>query len=211
MTRFQSDVVSLIATMVKTFRRNKRYKFVSDRIYRGRAPSASGVFEEEVARLIESHTSSSIKIYIDSPISFRKRPGERATIIYPDISLIRGSKLVGLVECKIDLGYLSDKWAKEYKQKIKALKQSGKFNIHREQISAHKDMLDFGVILSNSNHPENIEHFYNGVGDYCVFLSECRSHPNNNDIQPRKYVEDVGTQEEYREWRKLSGFLRALP
>ena len=72
MSNFNNDVLNLISDVAVSFQSNKLHKRLSYRITRGRAPSLSGEFENNLAKLFERHTSNNIDLFVDTSFSYIK-------------------------------------------------------------------------------------------------------------------------------------------
>lgn len=70
MNTFEDDVVKLVDNALQMFMRRKSARSVLNRIRRGQAPSSAPEFKEELAKLVEKHTSEDINLIIDFPLNF---------------------------------------------------------------------------------------------------------------------------------------------
>ena len=96
------------------------------RISRGRALSASHRYEELMARALQGLLPNDRRIYIDTPLALNsKQASQRVQTAYPDIMILNDKKnrLRGIVELKIDLGWLGDAWITKANNFQKAVKE----------------------------------------------------------------------------------------
>jgi hypothetical protein len=112
--------------VVKTFHEKRESKALDGeegRVIRGRSPSSSSDLEDLLAITISKILDSSFRFLVDKAISFKTPEMARAKTIYPDIMIIRDDVLVGIIELKIDLGYLKMDWIEKYMETQNMLAQ----------------------------------------------------------------------------------------
>ncbi len=212
---FNHDIVQLISVMVKAFHKKKKGKSITERIQRGRARASANEFEEELSRLIEKYTPADVRLLVDFPMSFGKSSSKRAKTIYPDIAFIRGGSLIGIVEAKIDLGYLSRDWVRERKQITRHLISNGIVQAEECEISVSKRLMTACIVLTAKNHTERLLDFKKKVDNAFVLISKEHSHPNDNNIVGRSavkgYLEKIALDKSHKqEWKRLEQFVRHL-
>lgn len=215
MNSFNHDVIQLITVMVKVFHKKKKSKRITKRIQRGRARASANEFEEELSRLIEKYTPADVRILVDFPLSLEKSASKRAKTIYPDIAFIRGNSLIGIVEAKIDLGYLSPDWGRDRKQIIKQLTSDGIVKAEEHEISVSKRLMTACVILTAKNHTERLPRFKKEVNNAFVLVSQEHSHPNDDNIVGRSavkgYLAAIAQDKSHRrEWKRFERFIQHL-
>lgn len=142
--------------VVKTFQKKRESKALDGergRVIRGRSPSSSSDLEDLLALAISQILDSNYRFLVDKPISFKTPEMTRAKTIYPDIMIIRDDVLVGIIELKIDLGYLNMDWIEKYEKTQNALAQLSKISYkdpNAENID-ERIFLKIGVnLLANS-------------------------------------------------------------
>ena len=215
MNSFNRDVAQLIDVMVGVFQKKKRGKFLTERIQRGRARASANEFEEELSRLFEKHTPTDIQVLVDFPLSFEKPSLKRVKTIYPDIAFIRDNSLMGIVEAKIELGYLSPDWARDRNQIISQLISAGIVRVEEREISVSKRLMTACVILTAKNHTERLPRFRKEVDNAFVLISQEHPHPNDDKIVGRAVVENYLAEitldkSHQQEWKKFERFIRRL-
>ncbi len=212
MNNFAADVVRLIEHMVEAFQRKKRGKKITARIERGRASASSSDFEEGLAKLIEDHTPKDLEIRVDFPISYRPQSSNRARTIYPDIALVRNNSLIGIMEAKIDLGYLPPGWARTRVHTLKQMMSVGRVALDKRTLAVSNRLRSACVVLSARNHPERLPGFVKEVKNAIILLSKEDRHPNDVGRGSREtYLVKVKEDKLHgRQWRKLQRFVHAI-
>lgn len=207
MSAFENDVVELVHNMLHVFNRKREHKCISNRICRGRAPSSGPEFEEELAKLVEKHTPDDVNLLIDFPLSFRPYSAAKTRRIYPDIAVVRQSCLIGILEAKIDLGYVPSDWLKTQKQKLDELALVGKVTTKGQEYDVLRQLKIANVVLSAHNHTEQL---LEGSDSVFVLLSTKHSHPNDGRIKIDLYIDQLRTDNDYNQWGKLEHFIAEL-
>jgi hypothetical protein len=213
MNSFNNDVFQLISEMVKVFHNKKKSK---ERNQCGRARASGNEFEEELRHLIEKYTPKDIRIFVDFPLSLEKSsPKLRTKTFYPDIAFIRGKSLIGIVEAKIDLGYLSKDWVSDREKIINQLKFDGKVKKRGSEFSVSKRFMTACVILTARNDKKRLPLFRKDVENTFVLISQEHCHPNNDKIVRRvkkDYLEGIKQDDELhqKEWKRFEQFIQKL-
>ncbi len=218
MNDFNHDVIQLITVMVKVFHEKKKGKVITERIQRGRSRDSANEFEEELSRLIEKYTPVDIRILVDCPLSLEKSTSKkRAKTIYPDIAFIRGNSLIGIVEAKIDLGYLSPDRVPDREQIIRQLVSDGIVKAEGRKIAVSKRLMTATacVILTANNDHGHLPRFKKEVDNAFVLVSQEHAHPNDDNIVGRSavkdYLEEVAQDKSHRqEWKRFERFIQHL-
>jgi len=213
-----AEVKALIAEMIDAAQRNKVKKSISERIVRGRAPSLSYEFEEGFARLLAVALPQRYKILIDYPMSYEVEGKGRKKTSYPDIAIVRDSKvLTGIIELKIDLGYLREGWVESSASSLSDLRNAtevtfktdvGRTAGEKVKVTVDPDLQRAIVLLTGINDHGRLPGFV--VQPNCFVLSS-NVHPNGPEITESnraqfldKIHSDVTNQET---WRKFARFL----
>jgi hypothetical protein len=109
---------------VAIFQRAKKKKALSSRVKRGRAGSCSSECEDLLALCVSDEIPEKYTLLVDYPITVRREGQKRAETIYPDIAVISGNVLHGVIEIKNDLGYMSEDWAKKSHENLGKLQKA---------------------------------------------------------------------------------------
>ena len=210
MNDFKDDVVTLIKEMVGVFQKKKEIKQITKRIKRGRSSASSCEFEEAIASLIEKNTLDDIEILVDFPISYKLPHFIKAKTIYPDISLIRAGSLIGIVEAKIDLGYLSEGWWERRNSVIGELKTAGTVTVSRRPVEVRRvDMIC--VVLTERNDHGRLPSFRDAAGHSVFLMSAEQTHPNDTISDQAAFIEKVKVnRKNLEEWRTFEAYIRTF-
>lgn len=101
---------------------NKGNMKIGNRSLRGRTISISDKFEEEFALFLEEILPTKYSFLIDFPLSYHVNGRTRKKTTYPDIAIVENaSVLAGVLELKIDLGFLRKGWAKDWNRNLAEL------------------------------------------------------------------------------------------
>lgn len=212
MNTFDDDVIQLIGNMVVVFQQKKEAKKISERIRRGRSSASAGEFEDELAKLIEQHTPKDVDLLVDFPLSYRLS-ARRTKTIYPDIAIIRSNSLIGVIEAKIDLGYLAEGWARSRKQTLTELALVGKVTAaDGKELVIPKQLATASIVLTARNHTERLRNFRKETSCAVVLLSRDHRHPNRviGEAERHSYIAEVETDTNREEWRRLERFLQGV-
>lgn len=123
---------TFVKRTVDIFFDKKEAKEISRRIKRGRSANSASEIEELFAKAVASAIPKEYSLLIDYPISYKPTPKSKTRTVYPDISIVKDNTLVGIIEFKIDLGYLPAGWSKKHKTIQKELKASRQATYKRD-------------------------------------------------------------------------------
>ena len=152
-------MTDLVSGMVGEYQENKN-GHVDGRVYRGRSVSISSSFESRMAHAIITILPDNFVILIDTPLSYHVRNAKRKKTLYPDLMLIKvsetNSELMGIIELKIDLGWLADGWAAKRRRLWRELSTVNNFTIKENplvkgKITRNKSLPVFTVVLTEQN------------------------------------------------------------
>lgn len=209
MNTFEDDVVKLVDNALQMFMRRKSARSVLNCIRRGQAPSSAPEFKEELAKLVEKHTSEDINLIIDFPLNFQVPSANKFKNIRPDIGIVRNNCLVEILEAKIDLGFAPTHWKHNREQILKDLISSDKVANKGEKefavssVSSH--LKSAFVILTARNCRELLEK--ESADDVVILLSKKHLYPNDGGVDGKSYISEIRTQENREQWRKLEPFV----
>jgi hypothetical protein len=182
---------------VTAFFSKKEEKQISPRIKRGRSPSSSAEIEDLLARAISDVIPKNYYILVDYPLSYKIPEHKRAKTIYPDIAIVERERLFGIIEFKVDLGYLQEEWSTQSNGIFQELKQA-KTVTHREEVGVpNKTKVDLGVnktlkrcvvVLTNENDHGRMDKFKKQNKCFVLFSGK---HPNSHDIPISKKEEFI--------------------
>jgi len=120
---------------VAIFQEAKNKKLISLRVRRGRAGNCSSACEDLIAIGISEMIPQRYNLLVDYPLTVRCKDQKRAEMIYPDITILSGDKLIGLIEVKNDLGYMSEDWERQNREKLETL-QKAELITYRKNVNA---------------------------------------------------------------------------
>lgn len=178
-----------VSSTVNIFADKKAKKEIGKdhRIWRGRAPSASPELEELLSLVVADEIPKDFSLLVDYPLSY-KVSGKRAKTIYPDITVIKHVTIVGIIEFKIDLGYLPKDWSekslaifgelKEAKN-IKYKKHVGTPKAEESSLSVSDALKRCVVVLTKANDHNRIADFQKSNNCFILCGGE---HPNSHDL-----------------------------
>lgn len=205
-------IKSFATKVVNLFQSRKDSKRIKPRITRGRAIDCSSEIEELFAIAISEIIPKKYSLFIDYPLSIKK--SNKTLVIYPDISLVEDNILKGIVEIKIDLGYLKKAWIKNsnsiYQSIIKS--KSIKYRKHVGQPNKEKDLLTVSpklkrsvIVLTGKNAHNKLESFTNTQSDcFVIFPSH---HPNTSKVSKEglnKFIKDMYGND--KQWNKMVNY-----
>ena len=157
--------VTLIKKINKAY--NNANSFVnlskSKNIKRGTKRSISSISEDLVAEYIFDLLDSSFEIWIDPQLTIptlRNLSGRKALLIRPDICIVTHSKIIGLIDVKMDLGYRRKEFISQVRERIKQLKKiknkkaKCKLNPNKE-IYFSKNLRWNYIVISQGNIPKS--------------------------------------------------------
>lgn len=97
----------VIQVVFNAYQANKRSKWIADRVYRGRSSSVSSIFEDSTAIYIDQFfKDETIKILVDTRINLK--PFNK--YFFPDITIIQQNQIIGIIELKLDLGFINKQY-----------------------------------------------------------------------------------------------------
>lgn len=217
---YEEHIKDLVKESVELFQQKKRAKQISNRVHRGRASSVADLFEEKFAEFLERITPVTYSFFVDQAFSYRINTKERAKTFYPDIAVVKeNTDLVGIIELKIDIGYLSSEWASKSKAKFDAVCQSGEVTYiqisddyikSKIELRVADNIIRSVVLLSGTYNHGRLNDFRKQTG--CIILcSERHHHPNDlipKDTNITDYLEGIYSDRDGREeWRRLAEFI----
>lgn len=198
--------------VVNLFQSRKDSKKIKPRITRGRAIDCSSEIEELFAIAISEFIPKKYFLFIDYPFSIKK--DNKTLVIYPDISIVEDNVLKGIVEIKIDLGYLKKTWIKNsnsiYQSIIKS--KSIKYRKHVGQPNKEKDLLTVSpnlkrsvIVLTGKNGHNKLKKFTKTQSDCFVIFP--LHHPNTSKVSKEglnKYIDDMCKND--KQWNNMVNY-----
>jgi hypothetical protein len=213
-----AETKKLIRSMVRLFQERKQGKRISARVYRGRAAPVSYEFENRFAMLLKRVLPDNYSIYVDYPISYKVRNKRRKTTSYPDILIVEDEDgVVGIIEVKIDLGYLNKGWIPKNKKDFSNIRHAKKVTYRslvrmgkrpRAEFRVSEKISRAIVLLTDRNDHGRLPDFSKQAN--CFILITKFSHPNSSKIKhhQKDYLRDVFTDKDnIRNRRRLSNYL----
>lgn len=218
MGNVEKELMNLLQDIVELFQSRKRAKKISKRIQRGRAQSIASEFEDRFARFLEMVLPEKYSILVDYPLSYEIDGRKRRKTSYPDIAIVRdGQMLEGIIELKIDLGYLRRDWIKESKAEFTYLQKAHKVKYKTDVGTDKAEQREFTVsrnfhraivVVTGKNDHGRLEVFRRQ--ENCYVLSS-NIHPNDYTIHYSNkgdFVRRIGSHKENRkDWKALAEFL----
>jgi hypothetical protein len=139
---------SILYLINENKRIKKKYRNTIDNVILGRKFQLGVRFQYELAKQLFQNTE--YLALVDSPISFKYR-GKNKTL-YPDILVLKENKLKGIIEVKIDLGYLKYKkfgisYNKDRSKKYSFNKRKNSFKKNYDRLIKSKE---FSYILKKN-------------------------------------------------------------
>lgn len=172
---------------VAIFQEAKRKKSIAPpRVMRGRAGSCSSDCEDLLALGISEMIPEKYSLLVDYPLTIRNQTQARAETIYPDIAILCENRLVGVVEIKNDLGYMSEDWAKKSQENLRKLQSAESISYRKNvnvnmrepqaSIVADKNVAQAVIVISGEN-----AHGRMGAlqGQHTCFILMPHYHPNH--------------------------------
>jgi len=215
------EIKDLLEKTVELFQERKISKRVSERIQRGRAVSIASEFEERFAILLERVLPANYLVLIDYPISYTVDDRKRRKTSYPDIAIVRNTQeLVGIIELKIDLGYLKRGWVEKANSDFELLRTAGKATYKTDigtpkakarDISVARDLRRAVIVLTGANDHKRLLAFRERQENCYVLCSKDNRHPNDYSIDAYNraaFLEKVFSDpQNQQEWQNLGTFL----
>ena len=217
-TSTETEIKNLLKDVVQLFQEKKKSKKISARVQRGRASSIANEFEDRFATLLEKALPYKYSIFVDYPLSYKVEGRKRYKTSYPDVAIIRDSSvLVGIIELKIDLGYLPRGWADKTKAEFEHLCKAEKIRYKTDigtdkamvkELSVARELHKATVVLTGKNDHRRLLGF--SKQENCFVLSR-NIHPNDyaiNDSNKIHFVEKIiSDPDNIKSWRKFAEFL----
>jgi hypothetical protein len=184
-------MADLVSGMVGEYQSKKKGKVLrGGRITRGRSVSISSSFETRMAHAVLRILPADFVILIDTPLSYHARKGARKKTLYPDLMLIKRvnakqSRLMGIIELKIDLGWLADGWATKRRRLWRELATVKDLTIKENplvtgKLERKKLIPVFTVVLTEQNDHRRWKKFEREHnGRVCSILDKSYPHPND--------------------------------
>jgi hypothetical protein len=200
--------------VVNLFQSRKKEKRINTRIKRGRAKDCSSEIEELVAIMISNILQDKYSILIDYPLSYKTK--KRTKTFYPDISIIEDSKLRGIIEVKIDLGYLDKEWIKNNQNIFKSIKISKKVTYNKnvgllkkeiDELSIYKNLKRAVIVITGRNDHDNLEGFVNKQKNCFILMP--KHHPNDSIINKdnkNKLIREISSDD--KQWNKMIQYFK---
>ena len=209
------EIKYLLEDIIRLYQEKKENKKISQRIQRGRASSIANDFEERFAVFLEKVLPDKYSFLVDYPISYNITGRGRKKTSYPDISIVKDeSVLAGIIELKIDLGYLADDWVTKSKTEFDNLRKAAVIQytagIRTEKRRPKKTLIvpqtlcKAVVVLSDQNDHGRLNRFL--TQDNCFILTR-NIHPNDvpiNDSVGKTVLERITR---HQDVEKLTKFL----
>lgn len=203
-------VEKLIREMANAYhgQRSEKANIQRGRIARGRSASSSAKFEELLARLIIHYLPGCV-ILLDTPLTLTPRANrskKKTRTLYPDLLIIDKASctLMGIIEAKIDLGYLDSAWTKKIQTDWRDIAQAQSLSLGQNSLFPRKSKTDrvsvfvkrrpllaFVVVLTSDNDHNRRKTFKTELKEkQCFFVHR---HPNDSKVL---------SMEEWKEERK---------
>jgi hypothetical protein len=128
------EFTDFVKRCIGIFQEAKRKKEIAPRVARGRAGSCSAECENLIAVAVSGILPHKYALLVDYPLTVRRTGAGRAETFYPDIAILCESKLVGVLEIKNDLGYMSEDWANKSAENLDKLQSAESIN-YREDVN----------------------------------------------------------------------------
>ncbi|MGF1603201.1 MAG: hypothetical protein ACFCU8_14490 [Thermosynechococcaceae cyanobacterium] len=123
--------------------------------------------------------------------------------------MIQSDKLIGIIEAKIDLGYLSTTWAQARHQLIDDLIAVGKVANRGRELTVSNSLRLSTVILTEHNgrgkQKESLE-----PANPITLLSKEHKHPGDDTIEKESFMKQIKKDPERQEWQRLHKFITDL-
>lgn len=172
---------------IALFQEAKRKKSIAPpRVMRGRAGSCSSDCEDLLALGISEMIPQKFSLLVDYPLTIRNTTGERAETIYPDIAILCENRLIGIIEVKNDLGYMSEDWANKSLQNLEKLQNAESISYRKNvnmnirepktSIIAEKNIKQAVVVISGENAHGRMSALQ---GQHTCFILMPHYHPNH--------------------------------
>lgn len=145
-------------------------------------------------------------------MSYKIPTDSRAKIFYPDVAIVKNDEnkkvLVGILEAKIDPGWLKSEWAQKRTELLEKLQDKNTMlSINGHQISVAEKLVRATIVLSGRNHSEHLAHL-DGHSPI-VLISEKEAHPNTDIGDVNEYVKKAAENNK-NDWERLRGVLQKI-
>jgi hypothetical protein len=175
----RNNFSKFINDLIKLYQVSKKEKQIGARIVRGRNNSISSSFEERVGKYLDAVLPYSYNIYLDFPISYHVRTRNRKKTLYPDILIVKNNKILsGIIELKIDLGWLSSEWTKKTLSEFIGLQKSLEVTSSLGTLRVRRSLPRAILLLTSKNDHGRLSRFLT----HCkckVFVLSRNIHPND--------------------------------
>jgi len=177
---------TFVKRAVDIFFDKKEAKVISRRIKRGRSATSASEIEDLFAKCVASAIPKEYKLLIDYPISYKLPPKMNSHTIFPDVAIVKKDELVGVIEFKIDLGYLNEEWSQKNKSiydELKIAKQAtyknnvGSPGSLKKTLKVKKSLKLCVVVLTDSNDHDKMNRLK--TDNKCYVLTT-GIHPNSH-------------------------------
>jgi hypothetical protein len=205
-----------VRSAVQLFQCRKKAKRISERVFRGRAAKCDSDIEDLIAKAISGFLPQKYTLLVDQPISFSVREGSRKKTNYPDICVIQDNHLMGIVEVKIDLGYLKQDWVRENNIRLEELRGAASLSYNKDvgtpercpqSLKPAQQVLSSVVVLTGKNAHGRMELF--GKQDDCFILIPDH-HPNSHKIGEKdleRFIAQIS--ETPLAWKKMEHYFKS--
>ena len=211
------EIEKPLLSLVDSYYNERRRLWKQSRIRQGRIDSQGASFQQELALSLFRKTP--YEVLVDYPVQYRVN--EKSKTLYCDILTVSTGFLHGILEVKIDLGFLNCDYFgfngkecryysdnNEFKQKYREFLSAGEFSYKpysgirsggdkKRVIIADEGSIAKGLLLVTSeNHSERLSAFCEAVEDsgfrFLCLLDE-KTHPNR-----RPEIEVIKNEEKHR-------------
>jgi hypothetical protein len=214
-------IEKLLEEVIELYQTGKQVKKMGKRIFRGRAVPIANAFENKFAQLLDAILPERYSIFVDYPLSYKTTNKTRKKTSYPDLAIIEnGYLLAGIIELKIDLGYLSEDWEKKTSKETKFLRKAKTVSykkIHINKAGERESKVlkikpNFPravVILTGQNDHGRLKEFLEKENRFVLSM---HIHPNSDEINKANLKEIINNifkdKVNKKEWKKLANFLK---
>lgn len=193
LTKHTMNKDELICRAVRIFESKKENKeIVCNKVFRGRSASSSDI-EDLLGEFIANIVHEQHILLVDYPLSFkipcqtidkktkRQVSTSKSRRICPDISIINSGKLIGIIEIKIDLGFLGNDWIESNNEKIDIVRNCTSISYKSNNGSQNKitvcDQCKYCIVVISSANSRDKEKELKKVYDCFVLFGD--KHPND--------------------------------
>lgn len=201
----RDQIKELLEKIYKAYKKARKEKIISPRIYRGRAHSIAPAFEVEVAKLLSNWLQQACFL-VDAPITFKDKNTGKNKRKYPDICIIENDKIIGIVETKLDLGFPNEKWHEKFKSTVTYIAShpscSANFKGEKKTLICPRHIASCAIVASRANDHGRWRDLQNVPNVFCLIREGHLNSP--------KYTEDMLAKEPQRnrqEWDNMYSFI----